>query len=137
MQYGAIDDHRPAGSYGVGGGLSEQMAQPQYSQSSLGGSGGGGMPVSSRAYPMEQDRFGPMVSSGGGQMGGGLGGASGLGGEMAMGNGANRGNAIGYPQTQSMGSSVGDGRTMGGFPASSHMAQSQDRGFSGVFGYGR
>ena len=61
MQYGAIDD-RPAF-----GGVNEPMAA-QYSQSSLGSGGGGGLPQP-RSFPMEQDRFG---GAGGGQvMGGG------------------------------------------------------------------
>ena len=132
MQYGAIDD-RP--SYG---GVSEPMA-PQYSQSSLGSGAGGGLPAG-RSFTMEQDRYGGQMVGGAqmsqmSQMGGAH--ASGLG---DMGNGASRGSAIGYPQTQSMGISVGDGRSMGGYPATSNMPtheSSQDRGFGGVYGYGR
>jgi len=121
LQYGAIDD-RPA--YGGG---SEPMAA--YTQSSLGSSGGGGLP--SRSYPMEQDRYAGQMG-GGGQLSSGH--PSGLE-EMSMGNGAGRG-AVGYPQQQAM-SSANDGRGLG-FPASSHMPSygGQDRGFSG-YGYGR
>jgi len=118
MQYGTIDDRA---AYGGGG--NDPLAA--YGQSSLGSSGGGGLP--SRSYPMEQDRYASQ-----------MGGASQLGhpglDELSMGNGAGRG-TIGYPQQSPMSSS--DGRGMG-FPASSHMAAhgGQDRGFSG-YGYAR